>query len=337
MGIKRGIIQSRGLGDIVIALPIARYYADQGDEIIWPICEEFLPSVQAIAPWVTWIGVETDKEGRFFLDTPLQVLQSQGCDLDSALYLYQYLSARPDLTDPELFNILKFDQYKYQVSGVPFIKKWQLRDCIVRDPAVEDALREALGIKPGDRYAVTHFKGSSFEARVDVTWLDPEVRLIDVDAHATDSVFDWIGVLEGAEAIICIDSVVANLVDQLCIEGDLYWIRRSAWDLTPVLGMSWTIVPTNLPIQEPKRVDPAVAAKELEARVAAAQRPAGTGQGVMQSHAPYAAAGGIPTNFMHAVRQDGSTGNIQGAPTAQPSQPKLNTALDLYKTLGVKY
>ena len=118
---KRGIIQSRGLGDILIALPIARHYWEQGEEIVWPICSEFLPSFKDSVNWVTWVPIETDAYGHYFLDTPLQEFARLGVDPDEALYLYQYLNTSPELTDPEMFAILKFDQYKYQTSAVPFL------------------------------------------------------------------------------------------------------------------------------------------------------------------------------------------------------------------------
>jgi hypothetical protein len=301
--VLRGIIQSRGLGDIIIALPIARHYYDQGEEIVWPICEEFYSSVKTHVPWVNWVPIETDPAGAFFLERPLAVFKEWGVDPDEALYLYQYLNVVPELTDPEMFNILKFDQYKYQTSGVPFRNKWDLGRCITRINSGELALRDRLYADNllGKRYAVCHLTGSS--ARVDqsiITFLDPAVKIINVDLYLTDSIFDWIGVLEGAEAIVCLDSAIANMVDQLNITGpQLYWIRRSAWDLTPVLGNSWTIVPTNLPITEPKRVDPAVAAREK-----AAKNQARSGDTGLVSHVPFETnKTGFPTSFMSALRK----------------------------------
>ena len=304
MSIKRGIIQSRGLGDIIIALPIARHYFDRGDEIVWPVCEEFYSSVKDHVRWVNWVSIPTDPEGRYFLETPLSVFKDWGVDPDEALYLYQFLNTVPELTDPEMFNILKFDQYKYQVADVPFKKKWDLGRCIARSNEGELALQDRLkkdGLLDG-RYAVAHLTGSS--ARVEqsiITWLDPAVKIINVDLYKTASIFDWIGVLERAEAIVCLDSCIANMVDQLAINGpELYWIRRSAWDLTPVQGEAWTIVPTNLPIQEPKRVDPAAMAKEKAVRTA----PANSGQGGLTSHVPFQTdKTKVPTSFMHALRK----------------------------------
>lgn len=305
MGIKRGIIQSRGLGDIIIALPIARHYFDQGDEIVWPVCEEFYASVKDHVRWVNWVSIPADAEGKFFLETPLSVFKDWGVDPDEALYLYQFLNTVPELTDPEMFNILKFDQYKYQTAGVPFKKKWDLGRCVERSNAGELGLQDRLkkdGLLDG-RYAVVHLTGSS--ARVDqaiVNWFDPAVKLINVDLYKSNSIFDWIGILERAEAIVCLDSAVANMVDQLGINGpELYWIRRSAWDLTPVLGEAWKFVPTNLPIAEPTRVDPIKMTAEKTARTQARNS---ANSGGLTSHVPFETnKTGIPTNFMHALRK----------------------------------
>jgi hypothetical protein len=299
MGIQRGIIQSRGIGDILLALPIARHYFEQGDAIVWPICEEFLPVFRDHAPWVNWVGVATDPQGRYFLETPLAVFREWGVDADEALYLYQYLRSNPELTDAEMVNILKFDQQKYQMAGVPFVKKWRLGACISRNSGRELALKDRLDLPK--RYCVAHLNGSS--ARVDVAivrqFIDPAVEIIDVDTVKTESIFDWLGVIEEAEIFVGIDSCYANMVDQLGIDRpELYWIRRSAWDLTPVLGSAWKFVPTNLPIQEPVRVDPARATLDKQAQQAPKQQ-----QG-MTSHVPFETnKTGFPTSFMSALKK----------------------------------
>jgi hypothetical protein len=307
MAIKRGIIQARGIGDIVIALPIAKYYQEQGDEIYWPICTEFIDTFREYAPWVNWIAVDTDPQGLFFFNTPLQRLQAAGCDMNEVLYLYQFLSSTPELTDPELYNILKFDQYKYQVAGVPFRNKWLLNGCIIRRADSEKTLADQ--VKPQGRYAVAHLSGSN--TRVDQglasNFLDPAVRIINIDDYKYTSIFDWIPIIEGAEAVICLDSCIANMVDQLCIDGpSLYWIRRSPWDLTPVLGSAWTIVPTNLPIAEPKRIDPKAEADKKRSQVQAqlAQEQSQSRDSSLQSHVPFQTdKSKIPTNFMHALKK----------------------------------
>jgi hypothetical protein len=64
-------------------------------------------------------------------------------------------------------------------------------------------------------------------------------QTIEIDQQ-TDSVFDWLKILEGAQSLIMIDSVFANLVDQMHIGDDRYFIQRSHIGLTPVQGGHWT-------------------------------------------------------------------------------------------------
>lgn len=243
-----GIIQSRGLGDIVIALPIADYYRQQGREIYWPICEEFVASFRDTVPWVHWIPVHTDPRGLFFLDTPTKLLADLGITEADTLYLYQYLNSVPERTDPDLFAMMKFDQYKYAQAQVPFKHKWQLAKCITRQPDREQALYEQLVDKP--RYMVYQQRASDVSYDWDLSWIDPEVQRIEITEH-TDSIWDWLKILEGAETMILIDSVFANIVDQMNINPDAgkYYARKwnRSVDGNPVFLNSWQWIEVEAP------------------------------------------------------------------------------------------
>ena len=233
-----GIIQSRGLGDILIALPIARYYHDRGKQVVWPICEQFHNSVKDAAPWVTWVPIPADAGGKFFYDRPYFELGRHGCT--EWICLYQALSGHPELVGRPYFQIQKFDEHKYTAAGVPFTHKWKLRDCITRNEDREQQLYNQLVRSPN--YYVTHLKGSTYQAPIDLSHIPDDWQRIDVDDCLTESVFDWIKIIEGAQALIALDSVIANMVDQLDIDVDKYWVPRSHIHLTPVLGSAWTIL-----------------------------------------------------------------------------------------------
>lgn len=239
--IKRGIIQSRGLGDILIALPIARYFYLQGEEIHWPICREFLSSVKDTVNWINWYTVELDERGDFFYMSPMRVLTKAGCKLENIVCLYQSLNTSPELGEVPWFQIQHFDEFKYTKTGVPFLKKWTLDECFTRNIEREIALKNKL-VK-NTKYYLTQFKGSNFEASPDLSLIPADWQRIDVDENLTDCIFDWITLIKGAQAVICIDSAMSNMIDQLGINDvDKYWIPRSHIHLTPVLGTNWTIL-----------------------------------------------------------------------------------------------
>ena len=235
---KLSIIQSRGLGDICISLPIAKHYYDQGYEIHWPICEEFWSSFKDTVNWVKWIPIPTDKRGEFFYSEPIKRLTALGCT--EHICLYQSLNVVPELAQVPWFQIQKFDEFKYTKAGVPFVKKWTLKDCINRNAEREQNLYDRLVKQP--LYYVTHTEGSSYSTEPDLSAIPNNWQRIEITEGETCSIFDWLKIIEGAQALIAIDSIIANMVDQLQLDVDKYWIPRSHIHLTPVLGSTWTIL-----------------------------------------------------------------------------------------------
>lgn len=233
---KLGIIQSRGLGDIIIALPIARYYHEAGYEVHWPICREFISNFDESVPWVHWHPVTTDS-GSFFYDQPMRILESLNCD--EIIPLYQALTGHK-FHEELYFQHTKFDQYKYIRAGVPFINKWRLSDCITRNLAQEQALYN-LVVQQAD-YVVVHLDGSDHRAEFDRTIIPAGWQTVEI-ASLTLCIFDWLTVLERAQSLVLVDSVYANLVDQLGTGTDRYFIPRSHIGLTPVQGQEWTWLP----------------------------------------------------------------------------------------------
>ena len=230
---RLGIIQSRGLGDLIIALPIAKFYHDQGWQVYWPICEEFTPSMMMGAPWVKWIPIPTD-QGPFFYDIPMQRLKNFNCDL--ILPLYQALTGHK-FHEELYFQHTKFDQYKYIKAGVPFLNKWLLNECITRDPIREQDLYNKLVTNPN--YVVLHLEGSDKRVNIDRSIIPQDWQTIEITAQ-TNNIFDWLTIIERAQSLIMIDSVYSNLVDQLGLGDDRYFIPRSHIGLTPVQGQDWT-------------------------------------------------------------------------------------------------
>jgi len=231
---RLGIIQSRGLGDIVIALPIARHYYDQGWEVYWPILDSFIPNVEKHVPWVKWVPLQFDAPGRYFYEVPLERLKNFKCD--EILPLYQHLTGH-DFSQEKYFQYTSFDQYKYLKAGVPFLDKWQLGNCITRDMPAEQALYDQLVTNPN--YAIVHLEGSDFKAGFDPGMIPEDWSTIYIQEGLTPSIFNWITLIERAQSIIMVDSCMANLTDQLGLGTDHYFIQRSHVGLTPVLNLPW--------------------------------------------------------------------------------------------------
>ena len=328
---KVGIIQSRGLGDIIIALPIARHYRDQGYEVYWPVCEPFYEQMMRAAPWVAWLAVPVDERGEFFYENPVRQLRALGIEEADTLWLYQYLSSHPQRTNPSLFAQCKFDQYKYAAMNLPFSLKWELESCITRDPAREDTLYRQLVQKP--RYMVYQNQASDLRYDIDLSAIEPDVQLIEI-TEASDSVFDWLKIIEGAEQCILIDSVFANLIDQLKIwtGPELYYLRK--WnrrvDGNPVLLGPWEFVDVADPAGQQvgsladTGLDRAPQQNPVAGPADSSQKPNGAGSG--QTYTPFGQSKGtIPTSFLGATKQ-GKNEHVR----------KLNAAQQLQASLGLR-
>ncbi|MFO1318574.1 MAG: hypothetical protein U1F52_03075 [Burkholderiales bacterium] len=230
-----GIIQTRGIGDIVIALPIATLFAEQGHTVLWPVDVRYRAFLSAAAPWIEFLPVSTEAslDEYYFLE-PLRLLQARGCDRIHSLYSRLSIPG-VQAVDEVLAQSLTFDQYKYAVTGVPFLRKWELR--LERDAAREAALHDSLNIE-GD-YICVHGEGrdNGFDFALPEAW-GRDYRIVTVDDR-TDSPLDWLYTLEGAARLVLVDSCFSNLVEQLRLPNEKYLLLRSTADFTPVMLGHW--------------------------------------------------------------------------------------------------
>lgn len=232
MNKQLGIIQSRGLGDIIIALPIAEHYTREGYEVHWCIAESWVEQMQSVAAYVHWHPVKPD-HGAFFYDIPQDIYRKLG--ITETLCLYNSLTGHPEFMDNPYFQHVSFDQFKYLKAGVAFEKKWNLKNCITRNAAREQALYDSLEIETP--YVMTHLTSSQMTVRIPDDLIPPEYRIIPITDQGY--IWDWLTAIERADAIIMTDSVMSNLVDQLNIPVEKYYIPQHHIQLTPVHLSDW--------------------------------------------------------------------------------------------------
>jgi hypothetical protein len=242
---KIGLVHTRGLGDIVVALPIAQWFLRQKHEVYWPIDRRFIPHFVDHCPEINWLPVEPDKPDsrpngktdgspRYFLQEPMDLLRKAACERVHVLY-------HRILLDPNLGPLsqaLHFDQMKYALSDVPFSEKWNLRNCIRRFPRRERELfTEMVPQKP---YALVHLEASDQEAPFESAADYCEgLPIVQIKEDPRWTIFDWLSVIEGASRIVMIDSVFSNIVDQLGLTTrKLFIIKHSGWQ-PPVMRMHW--------------------------------------------------------------------------------------------------
>lgn len=225
---KLGIIQPGKIGDIVILLPVAKFYRDRGYKIIWPVDRRIIKNFIGYVDYVEF------KECSFDCAEARRICQENFCDkvIDVS---FTIPNASIENTRHYLESWLaEFDEYKYHLARVPFGEKWNLS--IIRNHAKEEELYNKLVKQP--EYMVYQFQGSDIRREIAFKKSD-DLQAIEIKPE-TDSIFDWIKILENAKYLVLIDSSVANLVEQLNLPNKKWFIKRSA--AQPTLKNEWEIV-----------------------------------------------------------------------------------------------
>ncbi len=225
-----GILQPGKLGDIIICLPIAKYWKEKGYKVVWPIFENFVPMFQKAIDYVTFIPVTNDvyqcvPQARALLEAYniLEIL-----DLAATFPGSKCTDEYVKLGDG--FGPEKFDAFKYRLAQVPFDLKWKLE--YKRDFEKERELYATYvgSILDYDIIGVKHSRGV-----VNVKF-ESKNKLIEVkDFH---SIFDWRIILEEAQCIALVDSAMANFVEQLNLPNKKIIIRKPGHP-TPTFKNNW--------------------------------------------------------------------------------------------------
>lgn len=235
---KLGFIQPGRLGDLIIMLPAVKRLSEEYDKVIWPVLKPYAQMLQEAAPYVDIIGIDTDisravPAAYSCLEGKVDVIKDTACGLKGSI-----LSTRNMYTHPGYV----FDKFKYDALGLPLDLKWTLPCCINRNYDAEDKLFKSK-VK-SESYCLVHLESSRGRSR-----LRPETvtKLPIVEVTAETSLFYWIKVIENASEIICVDSCVANLIEQLNLNHCPKSIvrkphRRGKYHQLPTLINEWAVI-----------------------------------------------------------------------------------------------
>lgn len=196
-----GIIQPGRIGDIIIVLPIAKWYYDRGYKVLWPVCSEYFP----LFDYINYAEPE-DIGGNISESYNKSKEFLVGKRVDKILDLgIGFGREEKDWIE----SGLHFNEWKYKEAGVPLKERFNLQIC--RDFVKENQLWEYvedLYNLDGRGYSVIHDSGTKGPFKF-------SKKGVKVENFSGYTVFDWIGIIEKANHLYCVDSCVANLADQL--------------------------------------------------------------------------------------------------------------------------
>ncbi len=204
-----GIIQPAKIGDILICLPIAQYFAKQHIKIYWPITAPIFNMFERHVNYVNFLPVNNNIDT--MISESLKILTTYK-QLKLAFYFPNTIETSEEFSNQYKYS---FDEFKYFLANVPFNEKWNLK--IQRNIEREQALYNKLITNPN--YIVYHNRASDYHVNYKLDVGNKDYDIIEI-TDQTDDIFDWIMILEHAKKLILIESCFSNLVDQLHIKTD---------------------------------------------------------------------------------------------------------------------
>ena len=228
---KYCILQPGQLGDIIICLPIAKKLFDQGHEVFWPIWEDLYNNFTK--GHIDYVKFNSVPKTENWYSESLQVCKNNNIIPVDVSFTQLGTWNTENTKKFRSQNELSFDAFKYKLANVDFSEKWNLS--ITRNLEREEDLFSKLVKHP--EYATIHQVGTEFKRNIQFN--NPKsIDIIEIKPF-TDCIFDWIKILENSKYIIMIDSVFANLTEQLNIQNKKYFVKLQEFRLTPVFKNNW--------------------------------------------------------------------------------------------------
>lgn len=184
------IFQPGRNGDILICLPIAKYYADQGKDVYW-LCPR---------PYhINFRNIDYCKPvAEYSVDYERIIDISFGLNINGPVHRW-WVDTR------ETWD--SFITTKYHLAGVPLEERWDL--LWLGDEKRESELLEKIVKIHGLRYNIAHETTHDAHINIDV---ENKVLFEPIEDY---NIFDWYKVLLQAESIHAQDSSLANFVEVL--------------------------------------------------------------------------------------------------------------------------
>ena len=196
------LVQPGAFGDIFLCAPIAKWYANKGYKIYWPVRKRFL-SILSSLDYVNPIELREESLDSDWLRSDVMKILPMIPEYDKVINL---ADRGPHSIAQQLSE--NFEQCKYRLAEVPFSEKnnlsWE------RNLEKEENLFNLLGLSPKDHYAVVHKEDSSGEMAV----VPPvNMKVIEVKPIENYSIPDWFKVFGNASEIYCVESSIHQFLD----------------------------------------------------------------------------------------------------------------------------
>lgn len=196
------IKQPGKVGDILICLPIAKFYADKGFQVHW-LCPRIYHELFRYVDYAT--PIET-------IQSRYEVIIDLSFGIDQRAPIHRWW-----LRNKHQFQT--FVHVKYHLAEVPVSERYNL--VYHRDEHREKELFKMVDHEDIKKYALVHDRSDYGQVPQIHTSL-PVIKFAPIGKY---TIFDWRLIIENATEIHCIDSSLANFVEVLKPAGRKFFYR----------------------------------------------------------------------------------------------------------------
>lgn len=195
------VIQPGAFGDIFVCAPIAKWYADRGYEVYWPVTSKFISTLEYF-DYVKPILLSDESLHSDWLRSDVMKILPMVNNYDKVLNL----ADRGPHSTAQRIGIENFEQCKYRLSEVPIEEKNNL--CWTRNIKKERELEQLLNV--GDDYCVAHLVNSHGDK---ATLPEETLPLIEIVPIKGFNIPDWYSIISKAKRVYCVESAVHQFID----------------------------------------------------------------------------------------------------------------------------
>ena len=231
---RLGILLPGKIGDIVICLPIAKYYYEQGYEIHWPVYDYIIDNFKDHIDYVNFHSLDTQQFNP--IEDSEKIFLELGCVMLDLAFTSAGSWHRKNSLKFLAQNETTFDEFRYNLARVPFEYKWKLQFNRIKKREID--LYNKIVKNPN--YCVVQLEVSDGTCPHKIE-IPENHQLIEIKPQS-NSIFDWMYIIENAKVLAMYDSCFANLIEQTNLPNKKIFFKRSEFRTTPVLKNKWKIV-----------------------------------------------------------------------------------------------
>jgi len=204
------INQPAGLGDILLCQKIANHIIELVYKIIWPVVDQYNYISEYITnPNIEFCSINSEFHGKeHYSEHGLNFIKNDD-------FLYLPIKNADRVLNSKSMLYAKFDYCDMSPEN------WNEYFSITRNHDRENKIIQHYNIQPGEKYNIVNKTFATPPNTITNIAIKPKnnYRTINMEILGWDRIFDWMGILEGAEEIHTVDTSLTLILTKLNVKN----------------------------------------------------------------------------------------------------------------------